>query len=85
LASGFVGVFQPFERPAPHPLEGAEDVGLGLAIVQAIADTHDAVVTAQAHQAADSESMSAFPRLHNRLGLRSGDQPAARANLCVSA
>jgi hypothetical protein len=53
--------------------------------VQAIADTHDAVVTAQAHQATDSESMSAFPRLHNRLGLRSGDQPAARANLCVSA
>jgi signal transduction histidine kinase len=41
-------LFQPFQRLAPHPPGTGEGVGLGLAIVQVIADGHDAVVTAQA-------------------------------------
>jgi signal transduction histidine kinase len=40
-------LFQPFQqRLAPHPPDTAEGVGLGLAIVQSIANAHDAVVTA---------------------------------------
>jgi signal transduction histidine kinase len=39
-------LFQPFQRLAPHPHDTAEGVGLGLAIVQSIANAHDAVVTA---------------------------------------
>lgn len=38
-------LFQPFQRFSPNPSDG---VGLGLAIVQAIADAHDATVTAEA-------------------------------------
>ncbi len=41
-------LFQPFQRLASHPPDTAEGVGLGLAIVQAVADAHDAVVTAEA-------------------------------------
>jgi signal transduction histidine kinase len=41
-------LFQPFRRLAPRSPDTAEGVGLGLAVVQAIADAHDAVVTAQA-------------------------------------
>jgi signal transduction histidine kinase len=38
-------LFQPFQRFNPNPGDG---VGLGLAIVQAIADAHDATLTAEA-------------------------------------
>ncbi len=41
-------LFEPFQRLAPQPTDAAEGVGLGLAVVKAIADAHDAVVTAQA-------------------------------------
>ena len=41
-------LFQPFRRLSPRPPDTVEGVGLGLAVVQAIADAHDAVVTAQA-------------------------------------
>jgi len=56
--------FRPFQRLASHPTDAAEGLGLGLAIVHAIADAHKAVVTAQAQPAAASASTSAFPRLH---------------------
>ncbi|HEX4679848.1 MAG TPA: HAMP domain-containing sensor histidine kinase [Gaiellaceae bacterium] len=39
-------LFEPFQRLPPHPPDTAEGVGLGLAIVQSIANAHDAVVTA---------------------------------------
>ena len=42
-------LFQPFQRLALQPRETAEGVGLGLAVVQAIADAHHAAVTAHAH------------------------------------
>jgi signal transduction histidine kinase len=40
-------LFQPFQRLSSHPDLSADGVGLGLAIVQAIADAHNATVTAQ--------------------------------------
>jgi signal transduction histidine kinase len=40
-------LFQPFQRLSAHPRPPADGVGLGLAIVQAIASAHDASLTAQ--------------------------------------
>jgi signal transduction histidine kinase len=42
-------LFQPFQRLNADPRTLSDGVGLGLAIVQAIADAHDATVTARAH------------------------------------
>jgi signal transduction histidine kinase len=41
-------LFQPFHRLPRQPTDTADGVGLGLAVVRAIADAHDAVITAQA-------------------------------------
>jgi signal transduction histidine kinase len=41
-------LFQPFQRLSNHPGPSDDGFGLGLAIVRAIADAHDATVTAQA-------------------------------------
>jgi signal transduction histidine kinase len=41
-------LFQPFERLASQPRRCADGIGLGLAIVQSIADAHDATITAHA-------------------------------------
>jgi signal transduction histidine kinase len=41
-------LFQPFQRLSHHPGPSDDGFGLGLAIVQAIADAHDATVAAQA-------------------------------------
>lgn len=41
-------LFQPFTRLGSQPRACADGVGLGLAIVQAIADAHDAIVAAHA-------------------------------------
>jgi signal transduction histidine kinase len=41
-------LFRPFERLASKPVDTPEGVGLGLAIVQAIADAHGALVSARA-------------------------------------
>jgi signal transduction histidine kinase len=41
-------LFQPFERLGRQPQAGADGIGLGLAIVQSIADAHDATVAAHA-------------------------------------
>ena len=41
-------LFQPFQRLSSHAGPSADGVGLGLAIVQAIANAHDATLTAQA-------------------------------------
>lgn len=40
-------LFQPFQRLSPHPRPCADGIGLGLAIVQAIADAHHATITAR--------------------------------------
>jgi signal transduction histidine kinase len=44
-------LFQPFQRLDSHSRSSADGVGLGLTIVQAIADAHDARVTARARPA----------------------------------
>jgi signal transduction histidine kinase len=41
-------LFQPFQRLSHHPGPSDDGFGLGLAIVRAIANAHDAAVTAQA-------------------------------------
>ncbi len=41
-------LFQPFQRLNPHAGRSTDGAGLGLAIVRAIANAHDATVTAQA-------------------------------------
>jgi K+-sensing histidine kinase KdpD len=41
-------LFQSFERLGTQPRARDDGIGLGLAIVQAIADAHDATVTAHA-------------------------------------
>ncbi|MGH2972834.1 MAG: sensor histidine kinase, partial [Gaiellaceae bacterium] len=51
-------LFQPFQRLSSH-----EGVGLGLAIVQAIADAHDATVTARARTRGGLGIDVAFPAL----------------------
>jgi len=53
-------LFQPFQRLNPNPSDG---VGLGLAIVQAIADAHDATVTAQPRPGGGLGIDVAFPAL----------------------
>jgi signal transduction histidine kinase len=54
-------LFEPFHRLAPHPRAGADGFGLGLAIVQAIADAHDATLTAHARTAGGLKIEVAFP------------------------
>lgn len=53
-------LFQPFQRLASCPADGA---GLGLAIVQAVADAHDAAVTARARAGGGLGIDVAFPAL----------------------
>jgi signal transduction histidine kinase len=45
-AAELTRLFQPFQRLTSQPRGGAGSIGLGLAIVQAIADAHDATITA---------------------------------------
>jgi signal transduction histidine kinase len=54
-------LFQPFQRLNSHPRSSSDGVGLGLAIVQAIADAHDATVTAKARIVGGLEIDVVFP------------------------
>jgi len=54
-------LFQPFERLASNPRRCAEGIGLGLAIVQSIADAHDATITASAPAGGGLEIEVSFP------------------------
>jgi signal transduction histidine kinase len=56
-------LFQPFQRLGSHAVPAADGVGLGLAIVQAIADAHDATVTAHARTGGGLGVDVAFPAL----------------------
>lgn len=47
-AAELARLFQPFQRLASQPAASTDSVGLGLAIVHAIADTHNATITAHA-------------------------------------
>ena len=54
-------LFQPFQRLSSHAGSSADGVGLGLAIVQAIANAHDAALTAQARTAGGLRFEVGFP------------------------
>jgi signal transduction histidine kinase len=56
-------LFEPFQRLSSHAGPSANGVGLGLAIVQAIANAHDATVTAQARIGGGLGIGVAFPAL----------------------
>jgi signal transduction histidine kinase len=57
-------LFQPFQRLHSHAGPSADGVGLGLAIVQAIATSHDATVTAAPRTGGGLGIDVAFPALH---------------------
>lgn len=54
-------LFQPFQRLSSHAGLSPDGVGLGLAIVQAIANAHDATLTAQARTGGGLRIDVAFP------------------------
>jgi signal transduction histidine kinase len=56
-------LFQPFQRLRSHAGSAGEGVGLGLALVQAIADAHDATVTAAPQTGGGLRIDVAFPAL----------------------
>lgn len=56
-------LFQPFQRLNSDSMSSRDGVGLGLAIVQAIADAHDATVSAQARTNGGLGIDVAFPAL----------------------
>jgi signal transduction histidine kinase len=62
-ASELARLFQPFQRLASQPRPAAAGVGLGLAIVQAIANAHEAVVCAQAQSGGGLRIDVGFPAL----------------------
>jgi signal transduction histidine kinase len=61
-------LFRPFQRLDPNPRSSSDGVGLGLglAIVQAIADAHDATVTARTRTEGGLAVDVAFPALASR-------------------
>jgi signal transduction histidine kinase len=61
-------LFQPFQRLSSNPGLDPEGVGLGLAIVQAIANAHDATLTAQAPATGGLVIDVAFPLAAGRSG-----------------
>ena len=68
-------LFQPFERSRSCPGPAADGVGLGLAIVQAVADGHDATIRANARAGGGLNIDVGFPSLS--LSPRWRDEPAA--------
>lgn len=62
-ASELTRLFQPFQRLTSKTAPAADGFGLGLAIVQAIANAHDATLNAQARIGGGLEIHVAFPTL----------------------
>ena len=56
-----IRLFQPFERRNPHQGSSADGVGLGLAIVQAIANAHDAIINTEARTGGGLRIEICFP------------------------
>jgi signal transduction histidine kinase len=54
-------IFQPFQRLDTTRTSGASGLGLGLSIVQAIADAHDATITARARDEGGLDIEVSFP------------------------
>jgi signal transduction histidine kinase len=64
-ASAVDGLFQPFQRLATDRTNRGEGLGLGLSIVQAIADAHHAIITARPQPAGGLLIEVTFPHLHS--------------------
>jgi signal transduction histidine kinase len=62
-AEELLRLFQPFQRLDSNPRTSGHGVGLGLAIVEAIADAHDATVSARARTGGGLGVDVAFPAL----------------------
>jgi signal transduction histidine kinase len=60
-ATELTRLFQPFQRLASQPRASADGVGLGLAIVRAIAHAHDAVITAHVRPGGGLQIDVSFP------------------------
>lgn len=77
-------LFQPFQRMRPHPDSAADGVGLGLAIVRAIATGHNATIDADAPATGGLRIDVCFPSLRTYPGrdTSSGTLPADRSNWC---
>lgn len=56
-------LFEPFRRLAPEPMNADVGFGIGLAVVQAIADAHDAAVAGRARAGGGLEIHLTFPAL----------------------
>jgi signal transduction histidine kinase len=67
-------LFQPFQRLSSQPQGCAHGVGLGLAIVQAIADPHDAIVTAHPQAGGGLKIDISFPAIIDTVCARSDEQ-----------
>ncbi len=63
LAAELQRLFQPFQRLNSNSRSSSDGVGLGLAIVQAIADAHDATITARADPGGGLGIDVSFPAL----------------------
>jgi signal transduction histidine kinase len=61
-------LFQPFQRLRPDRTGHGRGVGLGLSIVQAIADAHAATVTAYPRPGGGLDVQASFPRQNQELG-----------------
>jgi signal transduction histidine kinase len=70
-------LFEPFQRLAADRIGGHHGVGLGLSIVKAIADAHDAQLSAHALPGGGLEVQARFPEIPP--GLPGGKSPAAAA------
>ncbi len=68
-------LFEPFQRLSSQPRGCADGIGLGLAIVQAIADAHDAIVAAHPRAGGGLKIDISFPATIDTDCVRSGEQP----------
>jgi len=73
-------LFQPFQRLAPQRPDTTDGVGLGLAIIQAIADAHGAFWTARARAGGGLEIHVSFPATPHRSPVQGAANSAAHAN-----
>jgi len=69
-------LFEPFQRLGPRPAGAEGGLGLGLVVAKAVANTHDAVVSATARSAGGLRVEIAFPALP--LGDPRASSPLAR-------
>jgi signal transduction histidine kinase len=70
-------LFQPFQRLAPHRSGQADGTGLGLSIVKAIADAHDARITATPQPPGGLRIQVSFPPADGRVAARPSHREVA--------